>query len=143
MDLDKQVTEFFSRWSASFEDLCDSFQEEFGPDMVWDQRPIPVIVGADDAVRALRRGRKRLGLETIDVEMVHLAVDGDVVHTQRIDTLRRADGSVLVAAPVAGVLTYRDGRLVHWREYFDLATLGSAMVLSSVRWGLGRITRRT
>src|ERR1700761_6123338 len=45
---------------------------------------------------------------------------GQIVHVQRVDRLRRADGSLIVAAPVAGVLEFRGERVVAWREYFDL-----------------------
>jgi limonene-1,2-epoxide hydrolase len=84
MDNAKQATEFFARWGVSFEEMCDAFRDEFAPDCIWDQRPIPPITGPDAAVRFLQRGRKRLGLATIDVEIRNQAVDGDVVHTERV-----------------------------------------------------------
>jgi limonene-1,2-epoxide hydrolase len=122
MDTGKQVTEFFARWGVSHEEMLAAFREEFGPDTVWDQRPIPRITGPDRAVKFLSLCRQTMGLVTIDVEILKLAVDGDTVLTERIDTLRRADGSVIASVTLAGILTYRDGQLVYWREYFDAGT---------------------
>jgi limonene-1,2-epoxide hydrolase len=132
MDPQKLATEFFARWSVSHEEMLASFREEFGPDTVWDQRPIPRIIGPERAVKFLSLCRTAMGLATIDVDVLKLAVDGDTVHTERIDTLRRADGSIISAAPVAGVLTYRGGQLVYWREYFDAATFVSKTVAGLV-----------
>jgi limonene-1,2-epoxide hydrolase len=77
--------------------------------------------------------RTTMGLTTIDVEVVSIAAAGDKVHTERIDTLRRSDGSVIVAAPLAGVLTFEGGRLVHWREYFDSATFAGLALGSNIK----------
>jgi limonene-1,2-epoxide hydrolase len=80
----------------------------------------------------LKLCRAALGLVTIDVEILKLAVDGDTVLTERVDTLRRADGSIISAAPLVGVLTYRDGQLVYWREYFDAGTFVSKTLVGLV-----------
>ena len=132
MDPGKQATEFFARWGVSHEEMLAAFREEFGPGTVWDQRPIPRMTGPDRAVQFLKLCRAALGLVTIDVEILKLAVDGDTVLTERIDTLRRADGSIISAAPLVGVLTYRDGQLVYWREYFDAGTFVSKTVVGLV-----------
>jgi limonene-1,2-epoxide hydrolase len=79
-----------------------------------------------------------MGLATIDVEIRHLASNGDVVHVERVDRLRRADGSLIAAAPVAGVLTFSGDRVVHWRECFDCAE-SAAQALSTSAWHLGRM----
>jgi limonene-1,2-epoxide hydrolase len=122
MEIGKQATEFFDRWSVSHEEMVGAFREEFAPDTVWDQRPIPRITGSDQAVKFLSLCRTAMGLETITVEIKNLAIEGETVHTERIDTFHRADGSPIASAELAGVLTYRDGQLVYWREYFDLNT---------------------
>ena len=129
MDAGKQAAEFFSRWGVSHEEMLAAFREEFGPDTVWDQRPIPRIIGPERAVKFLGLCRRAMGLVTIDVEILKLAVDGDTVHTERTDTLRRADGSIIASVTLAGILTYQDGQLVYWREYFDAGTFVSKAVV--------------
>src|ERR1700744_127082 len=117
---EQRVIEFFTSWSESFEACCDSFAL-LTEDCVWDQRPIPRLIGPRQAGRFLQGARAALGLGTIDVEILHIASAGQIVHVQRVDRLRRADGSLIAAAPVAGVLEFHGERVVAWREYFDLA----------------------
>lgn len=72
------------------------------------------------------RGKKRiirdltaLGklLTEFKVDMTHIAVNNDVVLTERIDTLAgkffRADLKLM------GVFVVRDGLITEWRDYFD------------------------
>ncbi len=54
----------------------------------------------------------------IDFKINHLAADGDVVHTERVDTFQLEKGKV--AIPVAGVFEIRDGKIAAWRDYFDM-----------------------
>ena len=115
-----RALEFFARWGESF-DACAASFELLAEDCVWDQRPIPRLTGPRAAVRFLTLTRHTLGLETIDVEIVRVASRGNVVHVERVDRLRRADGSLIAAAPVAGVLTFTGDQVTHWREYFDSA----------------------
>jgi limonene-1,2-epoxide hydrolase len=56
--------------------------------------------------------------DTIEFEMLALASDGDIVFTERID--RFVMGERTVALPVAGVFEVRDGKIVAWRDYFDM-----------------------
>jgi limonene-1,2-epoxide hydrolase len=140
------VRQFFASWGVSFEAMCASFRTRFGPDCDWDQRPMVRTTGPDAAVRFLERTRALGGLDTIGVDVVSLAVVGDTVHTERVDHLRRADGSVIASAPVAGVLTLHDGRIVRWREYFDptglafqALTSGAVAVTRSAGRGLAKL----
>jgi len=52
--------------------------------------------------------------------MVHIAEIGNVVLTERVDTLRRADGTAILAVALVGILEFNDaGQITAWREYFD------------------------
>jgi limonene-1,2-epoxide hydrolase len=52
----------------------------------------------------------------------HLAVDGNVVLTERVDEIT-AHG-VTSPVPLMGTFEVRDGRIVAWRDYFDLGLTG-------------------
>jgi len=130
---EQQVVEFFARWGRSFDELCGSFEDLLAEDCVWDQRPIPALTGPQAAIRFLKISRRAIGLETIDVEIVRIASMHNVVHVERIDRLRRADGSLIAKAPVAGVLTFAEGRVTHWREYFDSAEFVAQALVTSTR----------
>jgi limonene-1,2-epoxide hydrolase len=59
------------------------------------------------------------------VEILHLAVRGDVVLTERIDTLTM--NGIAAPLPVMGTFELVDGKIRAWRDYFDLAQ-ATAMV---------------
>ena len=55
------------------------------------------------------------------IEMLNIASDGKGnVLTERVDSFRRKD--VWIDVPIMGAFTIKDGLIVSWREYFDLAT---------------------
>ena len=63
--------------------------------------------------------------ETIGFEIVHLAAAGNTVLTERIDLLRTGQTEALL--PVMGSFDVEDGRIVAWRDYFDVAQAGSLL----------------
>jgi limonene-1,2-epoxide hydrolase len=140
-DIEQRVLEFFASWSESFEAFCASFERMLADDCVWDQRPIPRLTGPGAAVRFLRLAHATLGLATCDVEILHVASAGELVHVERVDRLRRRDGSLIAAAPVAGVLTFRGNQVVRWREYFDSAGFVGQALATSALHGAGRLAR--
>jgi limonene-1,2-epoxide hydrolase len=135
-----RALEFFAAWGESFDAMCTSFNV-FASDCVWDQSPIPKLTGPRQAVRFLRIAHRVLGLATIDVEILDIASNNDVVHTARIDRLRRADGTLIAAAPVAGVLTFDAGKIRHWREYFDATGFLAQTVATSLTHPIRRLSR--
>jgi limonene-1,2-epoxide hydrolase len=129
---DVLVERFFGRWAVDFDQMCRSFEITLSRDCVWDQRPLARTIGPEEAVRFLRRCRTFMGLDTIEVELLSLAVNQNVVHTARIDHLRRADGTVLASAAVAGVLKVEGDHVIEWREYFDPTNLAFQAVGSGM-----------
>jgi limonene-1,2-epoxide hydrolase len=135
-----QALGFFAAWGESFDAMCASF-DLLAPECIWDQRPIPKLTGPRQAVRFLKIAHRVLGLATIDVEIVSIAGKNDVVHTARIDRLRRADGTLIVAAPVAGVMTFGGGKITHWREYFDATGFLTQTVATTLAHPVRRLGR--
>ncbi len=117
------ATEFFARWGRSFEEMCASFEDSFAPQCRWDQRPLALTVGTDAAINFLRRSRRLLGLDTIEVEVRKIAAIGKSVLCERVDHLRCRNGGLIASAAVVGVLEFDDGRIVDWREYYDAVDL--------------------
>ncbi|BBY21906.1 limonene-1,2-epoxide hydrolase family protein [Mycobacterium stomatepiae] len=133
-----RALEFFAAWGESFDAMCTPFNV-LASEGVWDQRPIPKLTGPRQAMRFLRIAHRVLGLATIDVEILSIASNDDVVHTARIDRLRRADGTLIAAAPVAGVLTFDAGKITHWREYFDATGFLAQTVATSLTHPIRRL----
>lgn len=104
--------------------------------LAWGRRDIDEILGffTEDAVYhnipmapVEGRGGIRSILELfvppsqeISFEILRIAADGPVVHTERVD--RFVMGDKRVELPVAGVFEIRDGKIAAWRDYFDLQT---------------------
>jgi limonene-1,2-epoxide hydrolase len=103
---------------------------------VWKQRDVDAILGyfAPDAVYHNIPVEPAVGLEAIraviemfvppadEIEFVvhHIVGEGDIVFTERTD--RFVINGKTVELPVAGVFEVRDGKIVAWRDYFDLQT---------------------
>ena len=79
-------------------------------------------------------------LTQFDVEMVNIAVNGNVVLTERIDTLAgrffKADLALM------GVLVVEDGKITQWRDYFDWSASSGIFAKSMLRKIFSRYSRR-
>jgi limonene-1,2-epoxide hydrolase len=53
------------------------------------------------------------------------AINGDTVMVERLDRHQLAKG--WVELPVAGIFTVKDGKITHWRDYFDMNVFASQM----------------
>jgi limonene-1,2-epoxide hydrolase len=60
--------------------------------------------------------------DPISFRIRNLAENGDTVLTERIDEVT-ANG-VMAPVPVMGTFEVRDGRIVQWRDYFDMGLTG-------------------
>ena len=68
-----------------------------------------------------------LAAEAVDWQVHAIAAKGAVVHTERTDRFRFA-GAGWTAVRAAGVFEIApDGRVIAWRDYFDLAELMAAL----------------
>ena len=113
------VRHFFLRWETSFEEFCAGFLELMSEDCVLIQSGFPDFTGPAAVVELLRASRVQQRIETIKVDVVRLISSGMCVVSERIDYLRNAEGRVLATVPVAGIMDFRSGKIVAWREYFD------------------------
>jgi limonene-1,2-epoxide hydrolase len=136
--LEIRASAFFASWGTTFDEMVDGFQAELAPDCDWDQRPMIRTRTRDRAITFLKIAHHTLGMEYIDVDLLSIAVVGNTVHTQRIDYLRRGDGSLIASAPVAGVLTYNGDQVIEWKEYFDPVVIAGKAAISSALWAGGK-----
>jgi limonene-1,2-epoxide hydrolase len=72
-----------------------------------------------------------LAAEAVDWHLLAIAADGSTVHTERVDRFRFA-GFDWTQVRAAGIFEIApDGRIVGWRDYFDLGELLAAMPAGS------------
>ena len=63
--------------------------------------------------------------DPIAFRIVNLAVDGDTVLTERVDEVT-ANG-IMAPVPLMGTFEVRSGKIVEWRDYFDMGLTGKLM----------------
>jgi limonene-1,2-epoxide hydrolase len=108
------VRDFLGAWPRRDLNELMSF---FAPDAVYHNVPVAPCVGAA-AIRDTFAGF----LDTmpgIVLDVVHLVADGPLVMAERIDRFVMANGHRF-DLPVTGVFEVRDGKIVAFRDYFNL-----------------------
>ena len=108
------VRKFCSSFAAHDAEAVRPF---FTDDVVYHNIPMDPVVGADNAVAFLAGFLSMC--DKMEFEIHHLAVNGDVVLTERTDTFTMGD--TVAPLPVMGTFEVRDGRICAWRDYFDMA----------------------
>lgn len=96
-------------WAAVFGAVTD--------DLVYHNIPMPVCHG----IGAFRAFCTSIPISAARFEIHHLVAAGDVVLTERTDTLVTPAGTMVIR--VMGVFEIRDGRIARWRDYFDPAEM--------------------
>ena len=113
-DAEKVVREFCDAFAAHD---AEALRPYFADDVVYHNIPMDAVVGVDDTVAFLTGF---MGMcDKIEFDILNLAVRGDVVLTERVDTFTL--GQKTAPLPVMGTIEVRDGKICAWRDYFDLA----------------------
>src|ERR1019366_2073672 len=87
-------------------------------------------VGRDAAVAAVKFQFDMF--DPISFRIRNLVEDGDTVLTERVDEIT-ANG-IMAPVPVMGTFEVTDGRIVQWRDYFDMGLVGKLMSGEDVGW---------
>lgn len=88
-------------------------------DAIYQNVGMPASVGVDAIIANLAA---QIGMfpDSYGYEMKNIAADGDVVLTERLDYVS-VPGGTPVGVPVMGTFVVRNGKIVRWTDYFDLA----------------------
>jgi len=108
-------------------DMCAAFakhdaealREFFTDDVVYHNIPMDPSVGIDATIAFIEGFLAMFG--GLVIETTHIAVKGNVVLTERIDTFTLGDKTADL--PVMGTFEIRDGKICAWRDYFDMAQI--------------------
>jgi limonene-1,2-epoxide hydrolase len=113
-DPKQTVIDFCAAWDARDEQrIVDAFTD----DGVYHNMPMAAVKGKD-AIKGLL-GVILAPASSVKFEIKHIAAEGDVVLTERLDTFLM--GGKTVTLDVMGVFEVRDGKIAAWRDYFDMA----------------------
>lgn len=114
------MTAFIAAWETGDAGAVGAF---FAEDATYHNGPIEPIKGREAIETALGEFMAMGG--SVDVEVPHILADESIVMTERIDHFIRPEGTV--SLPVMGIFEVRQGRIVAWRDYFDLNQFASAV----------------
>lgn len=113
-DAEKLVREFCDAVASHDAETLRRFLSD---DVVYHNIPMDPVVGAEAAVAFLAGF---MGMcDKMEIDITHVAVRGDVVLTERVDTF--TIGQVVAPLPVMGTFEVEDGKIRAWRDYFDMA----------------------
>lgn len=115
------VTAFLAQWEKPG-GLDQSFRDYFTPETVWENIGVTKSTGVDEAI-AVSRGFEQGGMKTIRVENLAIAESGNKVLTERIDHIIDGDGKTIVSARVMGTFEVAGGKILGWRDYFDMTAM--------------------
>jgi len=120
MSNEDEAEQVVRNFCAAFERHdAESLRPFLADDVVYHNMPMEPAVGVDAAI-AFIEGFFAL-CQSLVIETVHLAVRGNVVLTERIDTFTVGDSTVPL--PVMGTFEVRNGKISAWRDYFDMAQI--------------------
>lgn len=119
------VRRFCAAWSdnVSTAELAAFFTD----DAVYQNMPLAPVTGRDaiasNIASFIRPGPP--GIEAIEFRLVHIAANGPVVMTERIDVFTVSGRSFEL--PVMGTFEISDGMISAWRDYFDTNQFASRL----------------
>ena len=115
------VNAFMAEFDAEHPDT-DQLASYFTDDAVYHNMPMAPAEGLE-AVKAALAGVSQMTSK--GWEIVHQAVNGNIVLNERVDRFVMGDTDVEVL--VCGVFEIREGKIARWRDYFDMASFQSQM----------------
>lgn len=116
------VRDFFEAMGPTLEDFKNNYRERMAEDVVWETVGLPAHRGRDACVAYLDDLHARTGMTYCTIEVLNLASVGDVVLTERVDAMHRADGTKIVEFRLMGAVELRDGLIVRYTDYLDTAS---------------------
>ncbi len=96
-------------------------------DFVWANSGLPTLHGQQAVRELMTRGGFRNEIAILQqqthfsADLLHMASDGGVVFTERIDHHWDAEGRDLMTPHIAGVIEVQNGRICALRDFYDVA----------------------
>ena len=116
------VRQFCDGWGSP--DEIDTALDLLSDDCFYHNIPLDPVEGIE-AIRATVSGFTG-GVERVEFETLHIAANGPVVLTERIDAFVFPNNRIDL--PVMGTFEVNDdGKITHWRDYFDMNQFLSQM----------------
>ncbi len=119
---DEIITNFVREFDAPAPDAA-RLGTYFADDAVYHNIPMKPVAGRAAIEKVL--GGMATTMLSAGWEVRHQAATGDVVMNERVDRFTASGKTIEI--PVMGVFELKDGKIIAWRDYFDLAMFQSQM----------------
>lgn len=100
----------------------DGIEALFADEVIYHNIPMAPLNGKSEAMAMIRGMQPK----EVDWQILNIAESGNVVLTERVDNFVMADDKE-VSLPVMGAMELEQGKIVAWRDYFDLPSFTSQM----------------
>jgi limonene-1,2-epoxide hydrolase len=125
-DNEQFVRDFFAAMGPTLEDFKRDYRDRMAGDVVWETVGLPAHRGRDACLAYLDDLHARTGMTHCTIEVLNIASVGDVVLTERVDSMYRADGTKIMEFRLMGALELLDGLIVRYTDYLDTAPIAAA-----------------
>lgn len=113
------VRSLLRSWSDGLEETKRTWKEHCTDDIVWWNSARGALTGIDACLQAIDAIGTFTNFSHIEVPIKNLIARDGLVVVERSDDLYATDGSLIVAVPVVGCLSFRDDKIAEWRDYCD------------------------
>lgn len=112
------VRQFFASFNGPGQDKA-TIRSMCSEDFVWENSGLPAVQGHEAACAMVDAWAAQIDFASLDIEMLHIACDGDTVLCERVDTFYNSKREILFKLDIMGRLTIQAGKIVAYRDYFD------------------------
>lgn len=119
---EQYVRDFFLSWErGTFADLCASYRHYLAEDVLYENAGVPPCNGPEECVALITSvcTNPIMDIQTIKVDIRHIAAVGDVVFTERVDWHYNTVGDATLVPYICGVMEFKNGKIVRWADYYD------------------------
>lgn len=119
-DQERVVYEFLHAMGPTAADMRAAYEKYLADDCVWENSGFPPCEGKKAILEFLDALLNVTGFVRVEPKFRHLASKGDMVLSERVDDMVKADGSLWLRFPIMGTMRVGPDGLIHeWRDYFN------------------------
>lgn len=107
--------------------ILEAIPELTTEDFVWSNSGLPDLVGQQAVLDLLTSGGFANEIPILaemthfTADLIHIASNGNIVFTERVDHHWAADGRDLMTPHICGVVEIREGRIARLHDFYDTA----------------------
>lgn len=111
---------FVAQWGkGTWADLRGAYETYLADDCVYANSGLPTVEGKANILALIDQLAAARPVGAIMATVRSVGASGQLVFSERSDRHLDADGNHAYTVELLGVMQFRDGLIVNWREYYD------------------------